>query len=91
MRFEWHEDKRRANLRKHRIDFLDAETVFAGQTVTFEDTRQHYGERRFVTFGLLQGRVVALVHTEREAAIRILSMRKASKHEERSYFSQIRD
>lgn len=91
MRFEWDEDKRRINLRRHNIDFLDAEAVFAGRTVTFEDTRLHYGERRFVTFGLLQGRTVAVAHTEREDAIRIISIRKASKHEERSYFSQVRD
>ncbi len=44
-----------------------------------------------MTFGLLQGRVIMIVHTERQDAIRIISMRKASKHEERAYFSQIRD
>lgn len=60
VRLEWDEDKRRANLRKHGIDFLDAERVFDGYTVTLEDTRREYGERRFATFGLLDGKVVAL-------------------------------
>lgn len=91
MRFEWDEDKRQANLRRHRIDFLDAEMVFGGPTVTFEDTRHDYGERRFVTFGTLQGRVVAIVHADSEDVIRIISMRKATRHEERGYFAQIQD
>ena len=41
-------NKRRANLRKHGIDFADAETIFAGHTVTAEDTREAYPEQRFV-------------------------------------------
>jgi uncharacterized protein (DUF4415 family) len=36
--FTWDENKRRANLRKHGVDFADAETIFAGHTVTAEDT-----------------------------------------------------
>ena len=91
MRFEWDENKRRANLHRHGIDLADAENVFNGHTVTFEDSRAHYGEQRLVTFGLLEGRVVALVHTERDDKIRIISARKASKHEERGYFSQLPD
>jgi hypothetical protein len=39
MRFEWDEDKRQANLRKHRIDFVGVEEVFDGYTVTVEDDR----------------------------------------------------
>lgn len=89
--FEWDEAKRQANLRKHRLDFADAEAVFAGQTVTLEDVREDYGEQRFLTFGVLQGRVVAIAHTESREVIRIISMRKAGKHEERSYFAQIKD
>jgi len=89
--FEWDKDKRRTNVHKHGIDFQDAEAVFVGHTVTIEDTRLAYGERRLVTFGLLRASVVAIVHTETEDVIRIISMRKASKHEERTYFLEIRD
>ena len=39
--------------------------------------------------GLLQGRVVAIVHTEREECTRIISARKATKYEQRIYFEQI--
>ena len=90
-RIEWDEAKRRINLQKHGLDFADAEAVFAGRTVTVEDARMDYGERRFLSFGLLQGRVVVIAHTERDEAIRVISMRKASKHEQRGYFSQISD
>ncbi len=91
VRIEWDEAKRRINLRKHGLDFADAEAVFAGHSATLEDCRTDYGERRFLSLGMLEGRVVVIAHTERENAIRVISMRKASKHEQRSYFSQISD
>lgn len=50
-----------------------------------------YGEQRFVTFGLLQGRVVAVVHTDRDELTRIISARKATKYEQRIYFEQLSD
>ena len=58
----------------------------AGHTVTIEDDRSTYGKRRFVTLGLLEGRVVAIVHTETEEVIRIISIRKATRHEQIYYF-----
>ncbi|MGD9162959.1 MAG: BrnT family toxin [Desulfobacteraceae bacterium] len=54
-----------------------------------EDARYDYGEERFVTFGVLGGRVVSVVHTETGDLIRIISIRKATKNEEKGYFSQI--
>jgi uncharacterized DUF497 family protein len=78
-----------ANLCKHGIDFIDVPVVFDGDTLTVEDNRYNYGEQRFVTFGLLQGRVVAVVHTEREDCTRIISARKATKYEQRTYFEEI--
>jgi uncharacterized protein len=89
MEFEWDESKRIANLRKHGIDFLDVPAVFDGSIVTIEDNRFDYGEDRFVTFGLLQGRIVAVVHAESEDCIRIISARKASKNEQVTYFEQV--
>ncbi len=89
MRFEWDATKRRTNLHKHGFDFNDAESVFDGDIVTVEDDRDDYGETRFVTLGLLWGRTVVTVHTESDEEIRVISMRRATKHEERSYFQQI--
>jgi uncharacterized protein len=87
--FEWDESKRASNLRKHGIDFLDVSSVFNGLIVTVEDERFDYGEDRFVTFGLLQGQVIAVVHTETEDYIRVISARKATKYEQKTYFEQI--
>ncbi|XZN92642.1 MAG: BrnT family toxin [Microcoleus sp.] len=89
MEFEWDETKRLTNLSKHGIDLIDVPLVFDGEILTVEDERFSYGEQRFVTFGLLQGRVVAIVHTEREDITRIISARKANKYEQRIYFEQI--
>ena len=56
MRFTWDQRKRKANLRDHGFDFADARRVFEGPTATYEDDRFAYGEQRFVTLGLLNGR-----------------------------------
>ncbi len=46
MQFFWHEPKRQANLKKHGLDFVDAEHVFKGPLFTFEDDRKDDGEWR---------------------------------------------
>ena len=89
MRFRWDETKRQSNLKKHGFDFKDAASVFAGKVVTVEDTRYDYGEERFATLASLQGRIVLIIHTEQEDTIRIISMRKATKYEEQTYYQQI--
>jgi len=89
--FEWDDTKCKANLKKHGIDFINTPTIFDGYTLTIEDARYNYGEERFITLGILGGRVVVVVHTENEDSIRIISIRKATKYEEKAYFSQIPD
>ena len=91
MKFEWDEAKRQANLAKHGIDFADVEPLFDGPTVTTLDQRFDYGEERFVTFGLLNGLVLTVVHTETDTVIRLISARKAAKNEEKNYFEEIAD
>ena len=91
MNYEWDGTKRQINIKKHGIDFINVPMIFDGYTLTIEDDRYDYGETRFVTFGILEGRVVAVVHTENEESIRIISIRKATKYEEKTYFSQIQD
>jgi uncharacterized DUF497 family protein len=87
--FTWDEAKRKTNLRKHGIDFVDAPKIFQGLTFTAEDDRESYGERRFLSLGLLEDQVVSVAHTESHDEFRIISIRKATKHEARYYFSQI--
>jgi uncharacterized DUF497 family protein len=89
MKITWDEAKRRANLRKHGLDFADAEAAFAGITYTVEDRRFDYGEPRFITLGLLRDMVVVIAHTETSREVRIISMRKATKHEQTLYFENI--
>lgn len=86
MKFGWDETKRQTNLRDHKLDFVDAQIVFSGITFTFEDDRFEYGEDRFITLGLLREVVVVIAHTERNDTVRLISMRKATKNEQRLYF-----
>jgi len=86
MHFEWDEQKNQVNIRKHGLDFADAPAVFAGITFTFEDDRFDYEEQRFITLGILAGKVVVIAHTERDDKVRIISMRKATKYEQKLYF-----
>jgi len=81
MDFTWHEPKRAVNLRKHGFDFADAVRVFAGPTITAEDARDYGGEQRFNTTGFLGTAIVTICHTESEAQIHIISMRKAEPDE----------
>jgi uncharacterized protein len=85
MNFTWDENKRCANLKKHQLDFADAEKVFSGAVRIFEDTRFDYGEQRWVSVGLLDLIVVVIIHTETETEIRIISMRKATNYEKENF------
>ena len=81
----------RANILKHGFDFVDAVEVFEGITFTLEDDRFNYGEERFVTLGLLKGTIVVIAHNEKGDEIRLISMRKATKHEQKIYFEGLTD
>jgi uncharacterized protein len=85
MNYEWDEAKNRTNLAKHGLSFEDAEQVFAGRCVTFEDDRFAYGEERLITLGLLGGRLVVIAHAPRDEATRIISMRKGNRREKKIY------
>ena len=89
MRFTWSETKRKLNLDQHGFDFADAPRVFDGPTFTYEDDRFEYAEQRFVTLGLLDGLLVSIVHTESRNVIRVISLRKATKHEQAIFFKNL--
>ena len=82
-------EKRAETLRRRRIDFLDAKNVFAGRTYTIPDERFPYPEDRFITVGLLSGRMVIVVWTPMEDGRRIISMRKANAREQARYIQQL--
>jgi uncharacterized protein len=85
MRITFDPAKRAETLRTRRIDFLDAERVFAGLTYTIPDQRLLYPEERLITVGLLPGRMVIVVWTPTEVGRRIISMRKANAREQARY------
>lgn len=86
-RFEWDETKAVANLRKHGVPFEEAASVFFDPLAyTFGDPDHLVGEQRLLTFDLSQlGRLLAVVHAERGRAIRMISARKATRHERGIY------
>jgi uncharacterized protein len=84
MDFEWDEEKRAINLEKHGLDLIDAAKLFDGRPV-FTYSSQRHGEERFLTVGQLTDRFFAVVWTEREEAIRLISFRSARNAEERKY------
>ena len=81
--------KRAATLEHRGLDFADAGLVFAGVTITVQDTRRDYGEDRYITAGHLRGRCVVLVWTPRGEARRIISMRHAHADEEARWFGRL--
>ena len=86
-RFEWDEIKAAANARKHGVPFEEAASVLSDPLAyTFDDPDHSVGEQRLLTFGFSQlGRVLAVVHVERGRAIRIISARRATRHERGIY------
>ena len=85
--FEWDPGKARANLRKHRVSFEEASTVFADSlSTTIDDDEHSLGEQRLVSLGMSYlRRLVVVVHTERCGRIRIISARRAIPRERRQY------
>ncbi|MSP13576.1 MAG: BrnT family toxin [Chloroflexi bacterium] len=85
--FEWDEEKASANLRKHRIGFEEALTVFDDPgAITIPDPKHSASEDRFVELGSsVNGRILVVVYTERADTIRIISCREATPKERKQY------
>jgi uncharacterized DUF497 family protein len=85
MRIEFDSDKREKVLAERGLDFARAVDVFGDASVTIPDERFAYGEARFNTVGLLDGRMVVVAWTPRGEVRRIISMRKANEREQSRY------
>jgi uncharacterized DUF497 family protein len=87
MRFEWNSAKAAKNLRKHRVSFEEAVSVFYDPlAATGADPDHSQDEERFVTFGMSSaGRLLVVSHTDRGEAIHIISARRAMQSERRFY------
>jgi len=84
MEFEWEPAKARTNLEKHGIDFEDAVRVFDGPVLLRSSDRA--GEPRWLVVGLVESVTVAIVFTIRGERRRLISARKASRHEREAYY-----
>ena len=91
MTFVWDEKKNRANIRKHGIDFRDVIDLFNHPMLVQLDTRQDYGEDRWIGVGLLGSTVAVVVYIEweDEETIRIISARRATTYETEEYGKRI--
>jgi uncharacterized DUF497 family protein len=86
MKFEWDEPKAAANLRKHKISFIEAEEVFVALAV-FEDLGHSEMEARYVAIGFsTKSRLLTVSFTRPSAGLyRIISARRATKEEQERY------
>ncbi len=90
LRFEWDEDKNRENIKKHGVSFQEAQTVFLDENaMRFFDPDHSRDEDRFIMLGMsfkLRVLVVCHCHRKNDTVIRIISARKADKHEAKDYW-----
>ena len=88
--FEWDEKKNRENIRKHGLPFEEAQTVFLDENaIRFFDPDHSQDEDRFIMLGMsFKLRVLVVCHCYRknDTVIRIVSARKADKHEVKDYW-----
>ena len=87
MRFDWDPSKASSNWSKHGVAFEEAGTVFDDLlSVTVEDSLHSDNEERLVTIGTTEfGRLIVVVHVEYGDVIRIISARRATRQERRTY------
>ncbi|MCP1535955.1 BrnT family toxin [Methylorubrum extorquens] len=84
--FQWDGDKAARNVAVHGITFETARSVFRDPfALEWTDTREAYGEERFVILGMVENRLLYVVYTLRGEAIRIISARGAEPQERRRY------
>ncbi len=85
--FEWDEEKAATNFKKHQVSFEEAKTVFNDPlSITIPDPNHSIDEERYIDIGMSsKGQVLVVIYTERGENIRLISCRKATRSEQRSY------
>lgn len=85
--FEWDPEKADENQQKHGIAFAEAISIFADPLVLIDDDRDHsYGEERFIALGMSElHRLLLVVYTQRGDRLRLISARKPTRREVKSY------
>lgn len=87
MEFEADPAKAALNLRKHKVSFEEAASVFGDpMAYTFPDPDHSVGEHRWIAFGMSQtGRVLTVAYSERRGKLRLISARVSTRHERSIY------
>ena len=90
MKYVWDENKNRENIRKHYIDFNDAVELFDGNYYESFDIGHSIDEDRFRAIGYMRDIPIVIIYSNPDKnTIRIISARKAKKHEEKSYWNKL--
>ena len=87
--FEWDDEKAARNLARHGVSFEAARLAFDDPfAVVREDRRRDCGEDRYILLGMVENHLLAVVHTQRDARVRIISARLAEPQELRRYHEE---
>jgi uncharacterized DUF497 family protein len=85
--FAWDDEKAARNIRDHGVTFEQAAAAFRDRfAVEWMDEREDYGEERRILLGMIGGQLLYVVYTERGPNLRIISARRATRHEQDLYF-----
>lgn len=89
--FEWDEKKAQLNFEKHKVSFKESVTVFYDPLLaTMPDPDNSEDEQRYITIGqAIKGRILIISYTERQNRTRIISCRKATSREKKTYEESI--
>lgn len=90
LRYEWDENKRQRNRARHGVDFAAIGRFDWTAGTASRDTRSDYREARVPAYGMLDGRLHAVVYTQRGPFRRIISLRKANRREQEAYAAGLR-
>ena len=89
MEFEWDDAKAASNLRDHGVGFAQAAVACRDPfAVEWIDDRHRYGEERVNLLGMCEGVILHVTYTERGQRSRIISARRAERHEQDDYYRQ---
>jgi uncharacterized protein len=85
MENEWDEQKRKKTLKDRGVDFADFDLLHWDSALTLPDTRNEYGETRYITLGYINDRLHVAVWCYRGSNTRVISLRKANRREVKKY------
>ena len=88
-KYDWDKAKADLNVRKHGISFVEASLAMDDPRMVDEfDDRENYGEDRFIAYAMSEQSMLTIVYTQRGDTIRIISARRATRHEQFHYYHQ---